>query len=54
MQLMYSSLEKLVKNSSGNGFKYLTEEFGSKNAQLLKQNVACPYEHRDNFKRFNE
>ena len=31
MQFMNSSLEKLVKNLSDNGFKYLTEEFGSKN-----------------------
>ena len=54
MQFMYSSLEKQVKNSSDNDFKYLTEEFGSKNAQLLKQNDTCPYEHMDNFKRFNE
>ena len=31
MQFMNSSLEKLVKNLSDNGFKYLTEEFASKN-----------------------
>ena len=32
---MNSSLEKLVKNLSDNDFKYLTEEFGSKNIVLL-------------------
>ena len=35
--IMSSSLEKLVKNLSDNYFKYLTEEFGSKDLELLKQ-----------------
>ena len=30
MQFMNSSLDKLVKNLSGNDYKYLTEELGSK------------------------
>ena len=30
IQSMNSSLEKLVKNLSGDDFKYLTEEFGFK------------------------
>ena len=34
---MNSSLEKLVSNLSDNDFKYLTEELGSKNLELLKQ-----------------
>ena len=34
---MNSSPEKLVKNLSDNDFKYLTEEFGFKNLELLKQ-----------------
>ena len=37
MQFMNSILEKLVENLSDNDFKYLTEEFGSKNLELLKQ-----------------
>ena len=37
MQFMNSSPEKLVKNLSDNDFKYLTEEFGFKNLELLKQ-----------------
>ena len=36
MQFMNSSLEKLVKNLSDNDFKYLTQEFGSKNLKNLK------------------
>ena len=52
MQFMNSSLEKLVKNLSDNDFKYLAEEFGSKNLELLKQKDACPYEYIDSFKRF--
>ena len=31
MQFMNYGLDKLVKNLSNNDFKYLTEEFGSKN-----------------------
>ena len=54
MQFMNSNLEKLVKNLSDNDFKYLTEEFGSKNLELLKQKDAYPYEYMDSFKRFNE
>ena len=54
MQFMNSSLDKLVKNLSDNDFKYLTEEFGSKNLELLKQKVVYPYEYIDSFKRFNE
>ena len=44
MQFMNSSLEKLVKNLSGDDFKYLAEEFGFKNLELLKQKDAYPYE----------
>ena len=39
---------------SDNDFKYLTEEFGSKNLELLKQKDAYPYEYMNSFKRFNE
>ena len=37
MQFMNSSLDKLVKNLSDKDFKYLVEEFGSENLELLKQ-----------------
>ena len=47
MQFMNSSLKKLVRNLADDDFKYLTEEFGSKNLELLKQKVL-------NFKIFNE
>ena len=53
MQFKNSSLEKLVKNLLGNDFKYLTEEFGPKNLELLKQKDTYPYEYMDSFKRFN-
>ena len=51
---MNSSLEKQFKNLSDNNFKYLTQEFGSKNLELLKQKDAYPYEYIDSSKRFNE
>ena len=44
MHFMNSSFKKLVENLSDNDFKYLTEEFGSKNLELLKQKCAFPYE----------
>ena len=54
MQFMNSSLDKLVKNLSDSDFKYLTEEYGSKNVKLLKQKGAYPYDYMNSFKRFNE
>ena len=54
MQFMNSSLEKLVKNLADNNFKYLTQEFGSKNLDLLKQKDAYPSEYMDSFKRFSK
>ena len=54
MQFMNSSLYKHVKNLSDEDFKYLVEEFGSKNLKLLKQKGACPYEYMNSFERFNE
>ena len=39
---------------SDNDFKYLSEEFGSKNFELLKQKGAYPYTYMDSFKRFGE
>ena len=51
---MNSSLDKLVKNLSDEDFKYLVEEFGSKNLELLKQKGDYPYEYMNSFERFNE
>ena len=54
MQFLSSGLDKLVKNLSYEDFKYLAEEFGSKNLELLKQKGAYPYEYMNSFERFNE
>ena len=54
MQFMNSSLEKLVKKLSDNYFKYLIEEFGSKNLDLSKRKGAFPFEYMESFKRFGE
>ena len=51
---MNSSPEKLVRNLADDNFKYLAEEFGSKNLELFKQKDAYPYEYMDSFKRFSE
>ena len=51
---MNSSLDKLAKNLSDKGFKYLIKEFGSKNLELLKQKGTYPYQYIDSFKSFNE
>ena len=54
MQFMNSSLDKLVKNLSDEDFKYLVEEFGSRNLEILKQKGGYPYEYMNSFERFNE
>ena len=54
MQFMNSSLDKLVKNLSDKDFKYLVEEFGSENLEILKQKGVYPYEYMNNFEKFNE
>ena len=54
MQFMSSSLDKLVKNLSDKNFKYLIEEFGSENLELLKQKGAYPYDYMSSFERFEE
>ena len=41
-QFINSSLYKLVKNLSDEDFKYLLEEFGSENLELLKQKGDYP------------
>ena len=46
MQFMNSSLEKLVKNLSDNDFKYLTEEFGSKNKTFETKRCLSLWVHR--------
>ena len=51
---MNSSIDKLERNLTNNDFKYLTEEFGFKNLELLKQKDAYPYNYMDSFKRFQE
>ena len=54
MQFMNSSLDKLVKNLSDEDFKYLIEEFGSKNLELLKQKGAYRYDYMNSFEKFKE
>ena len=54
MQFMKSSLDKLAKNFSDDGFKYLTEEFGYKNLKLFRQKGAYPYEYMNSLERINE
>ena len=54
MQFMNSGLDKLVKNLSDKDFRYLGEEFDSKNLELLKKKGASPFEYMNSFERFNE
>ena len=51
---MNSSFNKLVKNLSDEDFKYLVEEFGPENLELLKQKGDYPYKYMNSFERFNE
>ena len=54
MHFMNYSLNKLVKNLSDEDFKYLAEEFGPKDLELLKQKSAYPYGYMNSFGRFKE
>ena len=54
MQIMNSSLDKLVKNLVDKNFKYLVKKFSCENLELLKQKGAYRYEYMNSFKRFNE
>ena len=54
MRIMNSSLDKLVKKLSDEDFKYLVEEFGSENLELLKQKGDYPHKYMNGFKRFNK
>ena len=54
MQFMNSNLDKLVKNLLNEDFKYLVEEFGSENLEILKQKGAYAYDCMNSFERFNE
>ena len=38
---------------SDENFKYLVEELGSKNLELLKEECASPYEYMNSFEKFN-
>ena len=49
MQFMNSSLDKLVEHLTDDDCKYLNEEFGLKNLELLKQTGVYPYEYMDGF-----
>ena len=42
LQVMNSSLDKLVKNLSDEDFKYLVKAFSSENLELLKQKGDYP------------
>ena len=54
IKFINSSLYKLVKNLSDEDFKYLVEELGFENLELLKQKGGYPYEYMNSFDRFNE
>ena len=43
-----------MKSLSDEDFKYLVDEFGSKNLELLKQVRDYPYDCMNTFERFNE
>ena len=47
---MNSSLEKLVKNLSEDYFKFLTQEFGSKNLELFKKRCLPLWIHEEFWK----
>ena len=54
MQFINCSNDKLLKNVSDEDFKYLVQEFGSKNLELLKQKGVYPDEYMKSFETLNE
>ena len=54
MQFMNDRLEKLVETLTDHDFKYLVEEFGPENLELLKPKDAYPYKYMNSFERFDE
>ena len=51
--LSYSS-DSLVKNSTKDGFKYLSQEFDNNELDLGKQKGFYPYEYMSDFENFRE
>ena len=51
-QFINSSLDSLVKNLSGNDFKYLPEEFSGDLLKLVNEKGVYPNEYMDIFKKF--
>ena len=54
MQVMNSSLNKLIKNLNDKDFKYLSEEFSGEKLKLVKQKGLYLYEYMNSFKKFSE
>ena len=54
MQVVNSSLSKLVKNLTDNDFKYLSQKLSGDLLELVKQKGVYPYEYMDNFEKFSE
>ena len=54
MLFLNNSLNKLVKNLSDKGFKYLSEVFSDEELELVKQKGVYPYAYFNSFKRFEE
>ena len=53
-QFLSSSLDSLVKNSSKDDFKYVSQEFDNNILDFVQQKVFYPYEYMTDFKRFEE
>ena len=54
MLFLNSLLDKLVKNLSGEDFKYLSSVYSDEKLELVKKKGVYPYEYFDNFGRFKE
>ena len=53
-QFLSFSLDSLVKNSSKDDIKYLSQEFDNNALDLVKQKGFYPYEYMSNFEKFKE
>ena len=53
-QFLSFSLDSLVKSSSKDDIKYLSQEFDNNALDLVKQKGFYPYEYMSNFEKFKE
>ena len=53
-RFLSSSSDSLVKNSTKDDFRYLSQDFHNNELDLVKQKGSYPYEYMSSFEKFKE